>query len=144
MHRHFLLFTLCLGVAACQGPRQTIDLADFDSNNDGVMAAEEFHAQFDRFDLDGDGFIEPGEQDAIVYEADADRDQRVTRAEFRQIDLTRLEADLNVDGRISQNELEQYERLRLAENTEVNRSVTNVNRQRERLQLENRWINFRF
>ncbi len=137
---------LILSLVGCAreelGPPPGAGFDSLDVDSDGAIEQVEFTETFDRFDTNGDGFIVAEENAAIVYEADGDRDGRVTVEEFRTIDLARLEADANLDGRISRAELERFEwasRRDLAAESARGDQPTYA-----RQQPEVRWVRFRF
>lgn len=89
-----------------EDPRLSFDALD--TNHDGEIDHAELEQVFDVLDTNQDGRIEADEDAELVIEADLNKDGVVERAEFEQLDLTRLGADLNGDGRISREEYDIY------------------------------------
>lgn len=110
--------------AAQMNPMDVFEHAD--ANGDGLISLEEFKAsraqQFGRMDRNGDGVVaksdfgrilqmrpQIGERlDAMITAADANRDGRVTRAEFLAAPTPMFgRADVNRDGVVDKAELAQ-------------------------------------
>jgi Ca2+-binding EF-hand superfamily protein len=113
-----------LGAAQAQMANRLGDLfADADADHDGRISRAEFttarNARFAKLDRNGDGVITQADfprasampamkaqLDKLIADADADRDGRVTRAEFTQAPITLFDlADSNHDGFVDQAEL---------------------------------------
>lgn len=99
-------------------------LATADANNDGLVSREEYRAsrsmKFARLDRNGDGAVSKDDYarlakvrpeaaqklDMLITQADADKDGKVTRAEYDAMPMPLFDkADTNGDGSIDKTEM---------------------------------------